>query len=80
LIGVTGTSVSSPLACPRCGSRLASTERARAWRCAGGHRFESIRTLIAALLATGWRPAIQSRAAAPADRTPVAPLFADLPR
>lgn len=48
----------SPLPCPACGSRIAA-DHAGVWGCRGGHRYPTTRALIAALIATGWRPALE---------------------
>lgn len=52
-----------PFGCPVCGAHLFAPQRSETatWRCADGHIFPTIRSLIAALLAAGWRPEIDLR-------------------
>lgn len=49
----------SPLPCPACGARIGADRSGSIWHCAGGHRYPTTRTLIAALTAAGWRPSLE---------------------
>jgi hypothetical protein len=49
----------SPLPCPACGLRIGADHRAGTWGCSGGHRYPTTRTLIAALIASGWCPSLE---------------------
>jgi hypothetical protein len=58
----------SPLPCPACGARIAADHAGGVWGCRGGHRYPTTRALIAALIASGWRPTLEIQVGPAAHR------------